>query len=316
MQGGGPSALRQTRDQLTTADTGDVAHHLSMDAMLWPTTAAQRDFFAGKWERQAALIPASERAACGLPLHSDLLAISGAQVLSVAARLEAAAAAELAAGASEVAAHVQVATARGSACRSVRRHCKMHCDARGHTGCARRKWSKGWSVVLNSAHLLIAPLTELTAAWWATLGMHVGANLYLSPAGGSAFAPHADETDVFVLQLSGSKRWSVCERVLPDAQAEPIQWDVLAPQGAGASPASGPPGRHRDRPRACAATVARTIGAMGPCVRCREVCACVCLRPPLWLDPGAQAHDSPHMTRRLLTARLPGAQAPTAPASC
>jgi hypothetical protein len=35
------------------------------------------------------------------------------------------------------------------------------------------------------------------------------ANLYLSPSGGSAFPPHRDSHDNFVLQLSGQKAWEL-----------------------------------------------------------------------------------------------------------
>ena len=40
--------------------------------------------------------------------------------------------------------------------------------------------------------------------------LFTGVNVYLTPAGGNvALPPHTDEQDVFLLQISGSKRWLV-----------------------------------------------------------------------------------------------------------
>ena len=42
---------------------------------------------------------------------------------------------------------------------------------------------------------------------------NVYANTYLTPPNSQTFLPHADDRDVFVIQLYGQKRWSVYERV-------------------------------------------------------------------------------------------------------
>ena len=40
------------------------------------------------------------------------------------------------------------------------------------------------------------------------LGAEVNANMYATPVGqGRTFPPHTDQTDIFVLQLAGRKRW-------------------------------------------------------------------------------------------------------------
>ena len=53
---------------------------------------------------------------------------------------------------------------------------------------------------------------RLVAALEASLGCLVGANAYLTPAGGSqGLAPHWDDVDVLVLQVEGRKAWRVYE---------------------------------------------------------------------------------------------------------
>ncbi|KNC48430.1 lysine-specific demethylase NO66 [Thecamonas trahens ATCC 50062] len=50
---------------------------------------------------------------------------------------------------------------------------------------------------------MLTLLARLQEAFRATMG----ANIYLTPAGTQGFAPHYDDVDVFVLQLSGAKIW-------------------------------------------------------------------------------------------------------------
>jgi ribosomal protein L16 Arg81 hydroxylase len=70
----------------------------------------------------------------------------------------------------------------------------------------------GCSVVLNHGDLL--------SPWIASLSQdlqkefpHVYANCYLTPPDSQAVSPHADDRDVLVLQLVGSKQWKVYQRV-------------------------------------------------------------------------------------------------------
>jgi hypothetical protein len=70
----------------------------------------------------------------------------------------------------------------------------------------------GCSIVLNHGDLL--------SPWIACLCQdlqeefpHVYANSYLTPPNSQAVPPHADDRDVFVLQLVGSKEWKVYEQV-------------------------------------------------------------------------------------------------------
>lgn len=63
------------------------------------------------------------------------------------------------------------------------------------------------------APALAATLADLEGYWRCV----VGANAYMTPGGGSqGFAPHADDVDVFILQLTGAKAWTVRAPRSPD----------------------------------------------------------------------------------------------------
>ena len=63
------------------------------------------------------------------------------------------------------------------------------------------------------APALASALADLEGYWRCV----VGANAYMTPAGGrQGFAPHADDVDVFILQLAGAKAWTVRAPRSPD----------------------------------------------------------------------------------------------------
>jgi len=66
----------------------------------------------------------------------------------------------------------------------------------------------GGSCVVNHAEFVWPPLTRLCRELRQSL-LHVYANCYVTPPGSQAVAPHADDRDVFVLQLCGRKRWRI-----------------------------------------------------------------------------------------------------------
>ncbi len=68
-------------------------------------------------------------------------------------------------------------------------------------------FSNGASVILNQLHTCIPSLGALCRALEAELSAPVQTNAYLTPARSKGFPPHFDSHDVFVLQLTGSKRW-------------------------------------------------------------------------------------------------------------
>ncbi|BBX10693.1 cupin domain-containing protein [Mycolicibacterium aichiense] len=78
----------------------------------------------------------------------------------------------------------------------------------------------GATVVLQGLHRLWPPVIDFVRDAVDDLGHPVQANAYITPPGNRGFDPHYDVHDVFVLQVSGQKRWVVHEPVhhhpLPD----------------------------------------------------------------------------------------------------
>lgn len=70
---------------------------------------------------------------------------------------------------------------------------------------------KGYSLGVNMMQHRLSRSARLAAALGASFGGHqVSLSLYHTPAaGGQAFAPHYKTADIFVLQLHGSKRWTL-----------------------------------------------------------------------------------------------------------
>ena len=69
--------------------------------------------------------------------------------------------------------------------------------------------AKGATLKISQADKVVPQLAELLDAVSAGLEERVHANLYYSSSGTSAFAPHFDKHDVFILQVFGRKRWQV-----------------------------------------------------------------------------------------------------------
>jgi lysine-specific demethylase/histidyl-hydroxylase NO66 len=72
----------------------------------------------------------------------------------------------------------------------------------------------GATVVLQGLHLNWTPLAVFSRELEARLGHPVQTNAYLTPRHSQGLPVHHDTHDVFVLQVSGSKRWLVYEPVL------------------------------------------------------------------------------------------------------
>ncbi len=73
--------------------------------------------------------------------------------------------------------------------------------------------ASGATVVLQGLHRLWPPLIDFVREAVDDLGHPVQANAYITPPGSRGFDPHYDVHDVFVLQVSGQKRWVVHEPV-------------------------------------------------------------------------------------------------------
>ncbi|MCW2679096.1 MAG: Cupin 4 family protein [Frankiales bacterium] len=78
------------------------------------------------------------------------------------------------------------------------------------------QYAQGATLVLNAVHRMHPPVARFCRALAAELGHPTQCNAYLTPGGQhQGFDFHHDNHDVFVLQVSGRKRWIVHEPVLP-----------------------------------------------------------------------------------------------------
>lgn len=75
-------------------------------------------------------------------------------------------------------------------------------------------FADGATLVLQGLHRTWAPVAEFVRDLAAELGHPVQANAYITPPQSQGFSAHYDVHDVFVLQLSGEKRWVIHDPVL------------------------------------------------------------------------------------------------------
>lgn len=102
-------------------------------------------------------------------------------------------------------------------------------------------FADGATVVLQSLHRWWPPVSRFCRDLELALGHPLQANAYLTPPGAAGLAPHHDTHDVFVLQVAGTKHWTVRAPVV-DA----------------------PLARHRSDHRAAAAQPVLFEAALGP----------------------------------------------------
>ena len=72
-----------------------------------------------------------------------------------------------------------------------------------------RQFDRGATVVFRQMQKRVPELARLCAELGRQLSSRVQTNVYLTPPEARGFAPHWDTHDVFVLQVSGAKRWSI-----------------------------------------------------------------------------------------------------------
>ena len=72
-----------------------------------------------------------------------------------------------------------------------------------------RHFDNGSTVIFNQLHTRVPTLARLCVALGSRFSSRVQTNVYLTPPDAQGFAPHWDVHDVFVLQISGTKRWSI-----------------------------------------------------------------------------------------------------------
>ena len=76
-------------------------------------------------------------------------------------------------------------------------------------------FADGSTLVLQGLHRTWPPVIDFCQQLASDLGHPVQANAYVTPPQNQGFADHYDVHDVFVLQVSGRKRWSIHAPVLP-----------------------------------------------------------------------------------------------------
>ncbi|MEF9914314.1 MULTISPECIES: cupin domain-containing protein [unclassified Streptomyces] len=90
-------------------------------------------------------------------------------------------------------------------------------------------FSLGATLVLDAVELLVPSVRALCGRLSASLGCPVDAVAFLTPPDRKGLSPHIDDEDVFVLQLSGTKQWTVHEQLRP----VPLTPGVLSPSALG-----------------------------------------------------------------------------------
>jgi lysine-specific demethylase/histidyl-hydroxylase NO66 len=78
-----------------------------------------------------------------------------------------------------------------------------------------RLFSDGATMVLQALHRVWPPVIEFCQQLASDLGHPVQANAYVTPPQSQGFSNHYDVHDVFVLQISGEKRWVIHAPVHP-----------------------------------------------------------------------------------------------------
>lgn len=84
--------------------------------------------------------------------------------------------------------------------------------------------ASGSTLVLQALHRTWPPLVEFGSRLAAELGHPVQINAYITPPQNQGFSPHYDTHDVFVLQIAGTKQWTIHAPVL-DAPLPDQPWD-------------------------------------------------------------------------------------------
>lgn len=77
----------------------------------------------------------------------------------------------------------------------------------------------GATIRIGNAPRHLPAVARLATAFEAGLQTDIKINLYYTPRGSQAFAAHYDNHDVFIVQVSGAKRW----RLYPEARRWPVE---------------------------------------------------------------------------------------------
>src|SRR5262245_30939691 len=75
-------------------------------------------------------------------------------------------------------------------------------------------FQSGATISVRQLHERVVPLAALCRAMEHVFSSHFQTNIYLSPRDAQGFKTHFDSHDVFVLQVSGSKHWTLCDTLI------------------------------------------------------------------------------------------------------
>lgn len=87
-------------------------------------------------------------------------------------------------------------------------------------------FATGATISLSQLHERVAPLAALCRAVEKTFSSHFQTNVYLSPRNAQGFKTHFDSHDVFILQVTGSKLWTLYDTEI----ALPLRGQAFDPE--------------------------------------------------------------------------------------
>ena len=97
-------------------------------------------------------------------------------------------------------------------------------------GAVIRHYQRGATIILNQLQLADERLAQFCRSLENEFSCHVQTNVYLTPPGNQGFKTHYDDHDVFVIQVSGEKRWRLYEKPVANPYSgEAFKSDVHSP---------------------------------------------------------------------------------------
>jgi len=80
---------------------------------------------------------------------------------------------------------------------------------------ATRLFRQGATIIFTHLHQRLPSLGRLCEGLGRRFASRMQTNIYLTPPSAQGFAPHWDTHDVFILQVAGTKRWSIYDTKIP-----------------------------------------------------------------------------------------------------
>jgi Cupin superfamily protein len=98
---------------------------------------------------------------------------------------------------------------------------------------------EGATLIMNHAHYAFPSLNRVCRDLTLELGCDVQANIYNTPRGAAGFRKHADNHEVLVVQIAGSKRWLLYVQDAPVVEIHMHSGDLLyMPRGLAHAPSA------------------------------------------------------------------------------